>query len=324
MNSSETDVLVSIIVPVWNTKPHLGELIGSVLAQTYMMWELLLMDDGSTDGSGAECDAFAGQDKRIRVIHRQHAGASGARNAGLAIARGEWVMFMDSDDVWDKRMLETMLSHAADVDVVCCGFRFVPAMQAGVWVTQERYFPSLVEMAPEAEMLFSLDGIYSACTKLYRRSSIVNRFDETLRHAEDLFFNLNYLQQAKGIRMIPDLLYGYRWISELTLGKRFWFDQFELSKQALSLSCQIFSFSPGACTFFRRWYSEQICWHLRRLARLSGIPEAQRLLILQMHLQDDIFLDDGIMSALAGSACAPLWARLAGGDPAQALAALCD
>ena len=90
--------IVSVIVPVYNTEKYLPECIESVLFQSYTDFELLLIDDGSTDGSGLICDEYARKDFRIKVVHKSNGGVSSARNEGLDIARGEYVCFVDSDD----------------------------------------------------------------------------------------------------------------------------------------------------------------------------------------------------------------------------------
>lgn len=89
---------VSIIVPVYNTEKYLSQCVDSILRQTWSDWELLLVDDGSTDGSGALCDAYAVQDERVRVFHQPNGGVSSARNYGVEQAQGDWVCYVDSDD----------------------------------------------------------------------------------------------------------------------------------------------------------------------------------------------------------------------------------
>ena len=90
--------MVSCIIPVYNTEKYLPRCIESVLAQTFVDWEMLLIDDGSTDASGSICDEYAASDSRIRVFHKENGGVSSARNVGLDNMRGEWVTFVDSDD----------------------------------------------------------------------------------------------------------------------------------------------------------------------------------------------------------------------------------
>lgn len=115
--------LISIIVPVYNTEKYLDRCIQSILAQTYTNFELLLIDDGSTDSSGAICDSYAEQDSRVRVFHKPNGGVSSARNMGLDNALGEWIIFCDSDDWIDAEMYEQMYNAAIQnkVDMVCCG-----------------------------------------------------------------------------------------------------------------------------------------------------------------------------------------------------------
>ena len=90
--------MISVLVPVYNTNQYLPRCIDSILGQSFTDFELLLIDDGSTDGSAKICDAYAEKDSRIRVLHKENGGVSSARNLGLNEAKGEWVVFVDSDD----------------------------------------------------------------------------------------------------------------------------------------------------------------------------------------------------------------------------------
>lgn len=101
---------ISVIVPVYNAEKWLRRCVDSILAQTYTDFELLLVDDGSTDGSGAICDEYATLDARIRPFHKPNGGVSSARNLGLDNARGEWICFVDSDNWMAKNSLESLLT----------------------------------------------------------------------------------------------------------------------------------------------------------------------------------------------------------------------
>ena len=103
---------ISIIVPVYKVEKYLNECIDSILAQTFTDFELILVDDGSPDNCPALCDAAAAKDSRIRVIHKPNGGVSTARNAGLDAARGNWIGFVDSDDVIDKTYYEKLYRAA--------------------------------------------------------------------------------------------------------------------------------------------------------------------------------------------------------------------
>lgn len=105
--------LISVIIPVYNVEEYISECIESVIAQSYNNLEIILVNDGSTDSSGESCDRYAAKDSRIRVIHKENGGQSSARNAGLEVASGEWIVFVDSDDVVHKELI-TMLRRAVD------------------------------------------------------------------------------------------------------------------------------------------------------------------------------------------------------------------
>lgn len=112
---------ISIIVPVYNVEKYLEKCVRSILAQTFTDFELILVDDGSPDSSGAMCDQFAEQDQRVKVIHKENGGLSDARNAGIELATGEYLGFVDSDDYSYLRVLHfvcILKSHPADLHKV--------------------------------------------------------------------------------------------------------------------------------------------------------------------------------------------------------------
>ena len=113
--------LVSVIIPVYNVAPWLREALDSVVHQTYFQLEILIVDDGSTDGSGEICDKY-GFDERVQVIHQENRGLSGARNRGLDYATGEYIAFLDSDDAWDPDFVRRMLVAIANIDIAVCQY----------------------------------------------------------------------------------------------------------------------------------------------------------------------------------------------------------
>ena len=117
--------LISIIVPIYNSEAFLEKCVRSILCQTYSNIEVILVNDGSTDGSAAICERLAGNDNRIRVIHKENGGTPGARNAGLDIAKGEYVGFVDSDDTIEPDMYEQLHNHLVleNVDMVDCSYK---------------------------------------------------------------------------------------------------------------------------------------------------------------------------------------------------------
>lgn len=116
--------LVSIIIPVYNVAPYLAEALDSAIYQTYENLEIILVDDGSTDGSGEICDEYAEEDNRVRVIHQKNRGLSAARNAGLDVMNGSAVAFLDSDDAYHPDYVRAMLKamNSLETDIVICRF----------------------------------------------------------------------------------------------------------------------------------------------------------------------------------------------------------
>lgn len=121
------DKTISVIVPVYNVKPYLAKSVNSILNQTYRTLQVILIDDGSTDGSGELCNYLAQQDHRIQVIHQRNGGAASAKNAGLRTANGEYLSFVDSDDYLEADAYRFMVDklETYNADVVRCSFRNV-------------------------------------------------------------------------------------------------------------------------------------------------------------------------------------------------------
>lgn len=117
--------LVSVIVPVYNVENYLRECLDSIVAQTYLNIEVILIDDGSKDSSGKICDEYADKDNRVKVIHKENGGVSAARNTGLDIAKGDWISYVDSDDYIESTMIETLicLAKGHDVELAMCSFK---------------------------------------------------------------------------------------------------------------------------------------------------------------------------------------------------------
>lgn len=117
------EALISVIVPVYNVEAFLPKCLESIINQTYKNIEIILVDDGSTDNSGKICDFYKIQDKRIKVIHKFNGGISSARNYGLKVIRGEYILFVDSDDWLDENHIQTLALYTNKERIVCCGYK---------------------------------------------------------------------------------------------------------------------------------------------------------------------------------------------------------
>lgn len=200
---------ISVIIPVYNVAPWLPRCLDSLLAQTFSNFQLILVDDGSTDGCWEICDRYAARDSRISVIHKENGGLSSARNAGLESCTGEFISFVDSDDWVHPQFLELMYraQQAGDYDLVICGHKKV----------REEISPS--PAAPEFSLLeLNLEGVYRhhrtksyVWNKLYRRSLIGDHRFIQEKIAEDAAFNGIVLGSRPDFRgcFVPADLYFY-------------------------------------------------------------------------------------------------------------------
>lgn len=158
--------LVSVIVPVYNVEQFLEKCIESICCQTYSQMEIILVDDGSTDRSGAVCDEWAQKDPRIRVIHKQNGGLSDARNAGIEIAVGSWLMFVDSDDTIAPDTIERLHQAATEYDCEMAVCNIVRTYDDGT--TEPFYHPVDQLTVWAGKQRFETLKQPSACNKLFR------------------------------------------------------------------------------------------------------------------------------------------------------------
>lgn len=214
---------ISVVVPVFNCKKYLPEMIEGFLKQEYGDFELLLIDDGSTDGSGVLCDQFAAQDPHIRVIHQVNGGVSRARNRGLDEARGEYVVFVDADDRIRPRYLLDLISAARGLGkdrartLILSDYQ--PFSDVG---REERSFPKPFSMDFTTKQGLTADHfrelifqfrLFPPYCKLYRLDIIEAnhiRFREGMKSAEDFDFNIRYLSAVDHLEYIDSVQYDYR------------------------------------------------------------------------------------------------------------------
>lgn len=204
---------ISIIVPVNNTEQYLPRCIDSILSQTFTDFELLLIDDGSTDNSGMICDEYAAKDSRIRVFHKENGGVSSARNLGLDNAQGEWIAFVDSDDWVEVNWLSICndkISHDNLVDFIKWGYiiHLEKLEIETVKIDKEKYIEDAISMLEENEK----NRYYTfTWTSLCKRSTIGDiRFDNSLTWCEDHLFIINILVRTKRMYLLSEPLYHYR------------------------------------------------------------------------------------------------------------------
>lgn len=207
--------MISIIIPVYNCIDTISNCIASIQKQTEPDWELILVDDGAGDGSGSVCDQMTACDSRIRVFHKENGGVSSARNQGLEMARGEFVMFCDSDDYpepdWCRELLKAAQA-APDRLPICNFYRKSPSWEH---INREQDCGRLGGYLDTVDMyrLYQLELIGTPWNKIYRRDILECnqiRFRPDLSLGEDLIFNLAYIRHlCDGFTMINRPLYHY-------------------------------------------------------------------------------------------------------------------
>ena len=208
-NMNNDPDLISVVIPVYKVEKYLNECVQSVLLQTYENLQVILVDDGSPDRCGEMCDKWADKDHRIQVIHKKNGGLSDARNAGLAVAAGAYIAFVDSDDWIAPQMYEVMLKTIKEqnADIVACGIvntygdrqiLYTPPYCIG---SSEKFLRMIYE-----DTVFSV----SAWNKLYRKSCWSNFQFPKGKLCEDAFTTFLLVDNANKIVQISEAFYYYR------------------------------------------------------------------------------------------------------------------
>ena len=201
--------MVSVIVPVYNVEPYLRKCLDSIVGQTYRDLEILVIDDGSTDGSGAICDEYAERDDRVKVFHTENRGLSAARNRGLDEAHGEWIGFVDSDDWIEPDMYEVLIRRADETgaDVVECGHY---KEFDGKTITTRKQ-EQLMSGMDAVRALLKRNLINAVWNKLYKRQCFEDiRYPEG-RVFEDIATTYRVFASSALVSTIASPKYHYRW-----------------------------------------------------------------------------------------------------------------
>lgn len=207
-------VSISVIVPIYNAEKWISDCLDSIINQPFRHIELLLVNDGSTDQSGAICEAFAARDSRIKVIHIPNRGTSSARNIGLKAATGKYISFVDADDEIDELFFVKLYSAAEqfECEAVICGYQSLQTKEEKPPQFTLHAVMSGKELVLSAERAHSGNELCFVWRCLFLRSFIEKRnirFQEGLTIGEDTIFLLEVVLAANRAYAIPDLLYRY-------------------------------------------------------------------------------------------------------------------
>ncbi|WP_047983983.1 glycosyltransferase family 2 protein [Ornithinibacillus californiensis] len=216
---------ISLIVPVYNGENFLAECIDSILMQSFKNFELIIVNDGSTDDTWRICENYRDKDNRVKIINKENGGPGSARNIGITQAKGDYIGFVDSDDIINSNMYKILYKVALrdDADLVACGFHDNSTNKSHVNPIDGKLIIKGLEIKEDLEKLLIQNKILtyaSLCNKLYKKSLIINNklfINERIHIAEDLCFNLLVLNKASCISAVNEPLYSYRNVNNESL-----------------------------------------------------------------------------------------------------------
>lgn len=222
VNAMSTPYL-SVIVPIYNVESYLAQCLDSILAQTFTDFELLLIDDGSTDSSPAICETYAARDDRIRLFHKENGGLVSARQYGFPLARGEYVTFVDSDDWIDPSMYQAMCGAAKETgaDTVCCNYTAVTPeknIERRDFCKPGPYSKRQLEEQVYPQMLYHGSFFHygvspSLCNKLFRRTLLekhIYNVPLSIKLGEDALVSYICLLDSDTVYFLEESFYFYR------------------------------------------------------------------------------------------------------------------
>ena len=223
---------ISIVLPVYNAEKTIKKTIESIINQVYKKWELIIVNDGSTDNSKNICDEYAKQDKRIKVYHVQNGGPSRARNTALNKCMGKYIMFIDSDDLYDKDMIKIMEEeiNSNELDLVCCNYvksedsKIDTGKNVEEKVVEEK--KDLYKLIEYMQEKYLYNVIWNKIYKydIIKENNIV--FDEEIDMGEDYSFNNKYFQYVEKAKLINNKLYIHL-IDKKSISSKYRANEFE-------------------------------------------------------------------------------------------------
>lgn len=225
-------IRISIIVPIYNKKNSLERCINSILNQTYKNIEIILVNDGSTDGSYTLCNDYLQKDKRIKVIHKKNEGVSSARNIGINNSNGEYIQFVDCDDYIDKNMCESLIEAAIkhNADIIFCGYKVIKNNMKSYEEGIDRCICTVKEIEEEFSELYKRCFFNAPWNKLFKKSIIKSEFNQDLSLGEDLIFNLESIKQSKKIVFLKECYYNYIKDEDNSLTSKYREDSYNIAK----------------------------------------------------------------------------------------------
>lgn len=297
-------ILISVIVPVYNSEATISRCINSVIEQSFVDWEIVAVDDGSTDLSPKILDEYAKDDKRIHVIHKANSGSGNSRNLGIASSKGKYLLFLDSDDYFEPNALDVVYRKAEITKADILFFNYVNDFYSEVGKIQKRESKTGVvfdvvnndSFKKHFEELGQQNYLLTTWNKLYNRDFVINhhaQFHVSLRIGEDSYFLFPLYMSAGRIVSIDESLYHYV-IRDDSLLHSFSLSRFDDAKTVYvhSLSTMV-KWSPSTVPFFSHVFLWQVYLYLDSLMQCDDV-----LLVEKKELVKRIVSDDLVREAL--------------------------
>ena len=290
---------ISIIVPIYNTESYLRRCIESVLSQTFTDFELLLIDDGSTDRSGEICDEYARMDNRVRVFHKENGGVSSARNLGLDNTRGKWILFVDPDDYWYIDTTLEQLCHTAvknDADVVRGEYKAVDENGNLLFshpVSKQRMRYANRIIMPYEFLKYAIHGEFFSWLMLFKREAIGDlRFKTGMAFLEDMHFLARLANNLVRCIYMPGIrFYAYRKHAQSISNK---IDPMKL-EDSISICRSLHRMSLESCDIKLREYLQSLC-RMRYYSTIKTIASDEYLPQKERYIKELESLHDSIMT----------------------------
>lgn len=275
--------LISVIVPIYKVEPYLNTCVQSIVDQTYTNLEIILVDDGSPDGCSAICDAWAEKDSRIKVIHKENGGLSDARNAGLAIATGEYISFIDSDDyiapAFVAELYKAILETGADIAE--CATAYVD--ETGNILRQRNVAPlPQMDKIEALRRLVLEDGIYQTVwNKLYRRTVVDGILFEKGKHHEDDFWTYQVFDRIDKLATVAQPMHYYLQRSGSIIGAGYTIKRLD-GLEARFLRMQYLQKYDELAALTRQGLTGDCIWHYQSAkTHLAGQEQVTALAIIR-------------------------------------------
>ena len=293
---------VSIVVPIYNAEKYIGPCLESIIQQTYSHWEVLLINDGSSDASGEICEKYAQTDNRIKVFHRNNHGVSATRNYGIEHATGKYVMFIDSDDTIEKNTLSDNVAkmEASDADVLIYGCRYhiLDENRTIDKPLPEEFLGSKKEFFDKWYVpLLQMESLNPPWNKLIRREVLEKhgiRFNEAFSICEDMAFTVELLDKCDSVFLNKGMYYNYNIKSTGSLVFKFHHNYFDALSYFFNKSmeyCQEFEENGGQKITLKTIYANLAIMHLKQICNDSGWEKEKCLARIAAICRDADLLD---------------------------------